>query len=156
MYNPFVPFTEAVFRQILKEGTYLFVIQRFNWPLVEQGKGFMVTAYQDTDEAYAHASQLHANEGKLLDVRTQLEKIQPLVAKGSGYRLFLGKFKEDNWKSRMMKLYRDKIIAYLRFRTPFKARDTIDITFWLEHGRVQATITNGERSLTVPASDLIS
>src|SRR5690606_7135646 len=156
MYNPFVPFTDAVFRQILSEGTHLFVIQRFNWPLVEKGKGFMVTAYQDADDAYAHASQLEANEGKLLDARTQLEKIQPLVANGSGYRLFLGKFKEANWKSRMMKLYRDKIITYLRFRTPFRASDTIDITFWLEHGRAKATITNGERSLTVPAAELIT
>lgn len=156
MYNPFVPFTDAVFKQTLQQGTYLLVIQRFNWPLVEKGKGFMVTVYRDTDEAYAHASQLEVNEGKLLDARIQLEKIQSLVAKGSGYRLFLNKFKEANWKSRMMKLYRDKIITYLRFRTPFKARDTIDITFWLEHGRVQATITNGERSISVPAADLIS
>lgn len=156
MYNPFVPFTDAVFKQTLQQGTYLLVIQRFNWPLVEKGNGFMVTVYRDTDEAYAHASQLEVNEGKLLDARIQLEKIQSLVAKGSGYRLFLNKFKEANWKSRMMKLYRDKIITYLRFRTPFKARDTIDITFWLEHGRVQATITNGERSISVPAADLIS
>ncbi|MFC3197690.1 hypothetical protein ACFOET_08705 [Parapedobacter deserti] len=51
MYNPFVPFTDAVLRQALQEGAYLFVIQRFNWPLVEKGKGFMVTVYKDTDGA---------------------------------------------------------------------------------------------------------
>lgn len=158
MYNPFTPFTETVFRESLREGVYIYVIQRFSWPLVEKGWGFMVSPYRDTDEAFAHAAQLGENEGKLLDVRSEagLASVERLVLKGSGYRLFLNKFKESDWKNRMMKLYRDKIIAYLRFRTPFRARDTIDITFWLEHGRVKATITNGERNLTVSAAELIN
>lgn len=158
MYNPFVPFTESVFRETLREGTYLFVIQRFHWPLVEKGKGFLVSPYRQADEATAHAAQLDGREGKFVDVRSEegLAAVERLVAKGSGYRMFLNKFKETDWKNRMMKLYRDKIITYLRFRTPFRARDTIDITFWLEHGRVMATITNGERNLTVPAAELIT
>lgn len=160
MYNPFVPFTETVFRETLRAGTYLFVIQRFRWPLVEAGRGFLVSAYgaAEAEGAHAHAVQLEAKEGKLVDVRSAegLAAVERLVAKGSGYRLFLNKFRETNWKNRMMKLYRDKIIAYLRSRTPFRARDTIDITFWLEHGRVMATITNGERSITVPAAELIT
>lgn len=156
MYNPFVPITETLFRQLLQEGYLFFVVQRFDWPLLERGKGFMVSPYSQQDDAVQHAAQLAAKEGKLLDVREDRNKLLQLVAKGSGYRLFLNKFREDHWKARMMRLYKDKIIGYLRARTSFTSRDTIDINITLELGRVMAVISNGERTITVKAIDLIN
>lgn len=32
MYNPFAPFTDGVFRQTLREDTYLYATQRSGWP----------------------------------------------------------------------------------------------------------------------------
>ncbi len=155
MYNPFTPFTESIFKETLGNGFYYFIIQRFEWPLVEKGKGFMVTPFSEEEAAQLHASDLGHNEGKLLDARYDIDKIQGLLSKGSGYRLFLNKFREDNWKARMLRLYKDKIISYLRSRTPFTRNDSIDIHFSLESGRFIAKISNGKTAIKVKGIDLI-
>jgi hypothetical protein len=156
MYNPFIQISLSIFENLIKTGYNYFVIQRFEWPKLETGKGFLVTAYQSSDEAKTHASHLDANEGKMLDIKERMETIQALLAKESGYHLFLSKFKEENWKSRMTKLYKDKIVIYLRSKTAFTRNDAIDIKFFLEHGRVMAEISNGEDFITLKAVDLIS
>ena len=156
MYNPFLPFTQIVLTNLIVERKIFLVLQRFEWPMVEKCKGFLVTPYQKIEDAQHHASFLSEGEGKMLDLSVSVDTISTLLAKDSGYQFFLCQFKEENWKSRMTKFYKDKIEAYLRSKTTFTRNDAIDIKFFLEHGRVLAEISNGERNISIKAVDLIS
>lgn len=155
MYIPFEQLTLAILRQELKDRKRYFVIQRFQWFSVAPGKGFMVTSYVEEDRAKEHAAMLEANEGKLLDAYTSIDKIKNLLAKGSGYRLFLNRIKDQNWNDRMLRFYEGSIISFLKWRTTFRRRDHIDILFTMKHGRVMAEITNGKKSMEVQAFELI-
>lgn len=155
MYNPFIPFTKAILKAQVREGNRWFVIQRFPWPLVAAGKGFMVTAYQKEEDALWHASQLAEKEGKALHLPDDLPKLEALLQTGSEYRLYVDKIKEENWNKRMLKVYEKPIINFLRARTLFNRKDTIDILFTLELGRVKAKITNGTTEIVTDAIDLI-
>lgn len=155
LYNPFSPYTKSTLKEQISEGNRWFVLQRFKWPLVADGKGFMVTAYQNEEDALWHASQLDEKEGKALHMPDDLHKLEALLQTGSGYRLYLDKIKEENWNKRMLKVYEKPIINFLRARTRFTRKDTIDILFTLELGRVKAKITNGTTEINVNAIDLI-
>lgn len=155
MYIPFLSYTMNSLIETLKTKVPFMVIQRFTWPGIEMGKGFMVSMYDDQEDAFFHGSQLGVKEGKLLILPDDFVKIEPLLQPGSGYRLFVNKLKEDNWNKRMLKIYEKNIINYLRAKTPFTRHDKIDINFGIEFGRVMATITNGEKEIVTEAIKLI-
>lgn len=115
----------------------------------------MVTPYEELAEAELHASALEIKEGKLLVIPEDLEKVSKLLVAGSQYRLFLNKLKEENWNRRMLDTYKQRITSYLRSRTSFTNKDSISILFTMEHGRVIANISNGDKELRVSAFELI-
>lgn len=155
MYNPFVPFTEDLLHTLEKESKYFLILQRFSWPGLNRRNTFLITPYSDKESAVIHEHNLEHNEGKLLDISKESEKVIALLKPGGGFRLFLDKFKETNWNKRMLKEYQRNIINYLRGRTQFTREDTIDINFVLKYGRLIAEIKAEEKSLEVPAYDLI-
>lgn len=155
MYIPFEQVTVALYGELQERGYTIFVLQRFVWPSVGQGKGFMLSAYADRGEAEAHAAALDPKEGKLLTAADDDDKIQALLQVNSGYRLFLNKLKDTDWNKRMLKWYQSNIVQYLRSKTRFKRTDPIDILFTIEDGRVWATISSGDSSKKVAAIDLI-
>lgn len=156
MYIPFISYTIDSLTETLASKVPFLVIQRFAWPGILAGKGFMVSPYTEYEEAFFHASQLGQKEGRLLNLPKDLDKIEAVITPGSGYRLFLNKLKEENWNKRMLKIYEKHIINYLRARTPFTRHDKIDINFSIELGRVKASITNGEKEIVTEAIKLIS
>lgn len=155
MYNPFLPFTKFVLKELFQQGYRWFVIQRFSWKLIPDNKGFMVTAYKEEDEVKYHVAELAAKEGKALHLPDDLLKLEALLETGSGYRLFSNKLKEEHWNKRMLKVYEKSIINFLRAKTSFTRKDTIDILFTLEFGRVIATVSNGDKEYKFNAIELI-
>lgn len=155
MYNPFLPFTETVYRELTKTGFCSMVIQRMVWPGISTGTGFLVTAYNDQLSASTHARQLDTKEGKILDSHVDKEKVIQLLSASPSLHFFLATFKEENWDKKMIKEYEPQIVNYLKSRTTFKRRDTIQITFFLEFGRVKASISNEDITIIRNATDLI-
>ncbi len=155
MYNPFVQFTEDMLHSLEKESICYLILQRFSWPGLNRSTTFLITPYRDMESARIHEQNLEHNEGKLLDISKDREKVGALLKPENTYRLYLDKFKETNWNKRMLKEYQRNIVNYLRGRTRFTREDTIDINFVLNNGRLIAEIRAEDKSLDVPAYDLI-
>lgn len=155
MYIPFVQITISLFEELLEKGYKHFVLQRFEWVAVEHGKGFLLSAYANQEEAQTHSNELDAKEGKLLKMPQDYEKIIKLLEVNSGYRIFLDRFKDADWEKRMLRLFKNNIVNYLRFNTRFKRKDPVEILFTLEHGRVWAIIESGGVSKKVNTYEII-
>jgi len=156
LYNPFEQLTRATFQEFLEQGYRDFVLQRFEWPDVVKGTGFLLSPYWSAEEAHTHAAELDPKEGKAIQIPADALNIQQLLETNSGYRIFNNRFREEKWDKRMLRMYESKIVGYLRNQTTFKRNDPIDILFTLEHGRVWAIITDGKTQKKVRAIDLIS
>lgn len=154
-YIPFDQLTTQSFSAIVENGYRYFVLQRLEWLGITQNTGFLLSPYTDQADAESHAFHLGQKEGKALILPDDLDKILSLLESGSGYRIFLSRIKEVGWEKRMLRMYKDAIIGYLRNNTRFKRSDSIDILFTLEHGRVWAVISNGNTEKRVKAIDLI-
>ncbi|WP_312192649.1 hypothetical protein [Sphingobacterium sp.] len=155
LYNPFEQVTKSSFRELVGSGYADFVLQRFEWPDVKEKAGFLLTPYDDKEGADQHAHQLGAKEGRALQLPQDADKIESLLATGSGYRIFLNRIKDENWDKRMLKLYEKNIVNYLRTKTRFQRKNPIDILFSLEYGRVVATISDGQTQKKVFAIDIL-
>lgn len=155
MYIPFVQITISLFEELIEKGYKYFVLQRFEWVAVEHSKGFLLSAYANPEEAQTHSNELDAKEGKLLQMPHDYEKIIKLLEVNSGYRIFLDRFKDADWEKRMLRLFKNNIVNYLRFNTRFKRKDPVEILFTLEHGRVLAIIESGGISKKVNAYEII-
>lgn len=155
LYNPFEKVTIDILKTLLSDGNRYFILQRLQWPGSNRN-WFILSAYENKDLAIDHVSHLNLNEGKLLNAPNDIEKISNLLKSGSGYRLFFGRIKDSDWSKRTIRMYQDKIIAYLKTKTNFKRTDHIDILFTLEYGRPIAKISNGTINNIVPAIQLLN
>ncbi|HCU46063.1 MAG TPA: hypothetical protein DF610_15515, partial [Sphingobacterium sp.] len=63
LYNTFEQLTRATFQEFLEQGYRDFVMQRFEWPDVTKGTGFLLSPYWSAEEAHAHAAELGPKEG---------------------------------------------------------------------------------------------
>ncbi|WP_400263272.1 hypothetical protein ACFX5U_09540 [Sphingobacterium sp. SG20118] len=156
LYNPFEQLTRSNFQDLLEQGYRDFVLQRFEWPDLNKGSGFMLLPYWTAEEAHAHAAELGPKEGKAIRIPADARSIQQMLEVNSGYRIFINLFREEKWNKRMLRMYEGKIINYLRSNTTFKRKNPIDILFTLEHGRVWAVITDGNTQKKVRAIELIA
>lgn len=154
-YNPFIPFTEEVLYGLRNEHTNFLIVQRFSWPGLNRSSTFLVTVYYHKEMATEHAQHLEANEGRLIDISKEFDKVLALLQPGSLYRLFTNKFSQTNWERRMLKEYQWKIQDYLARKTSLRPKDKIDISFKLLHGRMVAIIEGKDTLLEVPAIDII-
>lgn len=154
-YIPFEQITEKLYHDLVTRGYKDFVLQKFEWPSVTFGKGFLLSAYESLELAKEHAIELDIREGKSLHLPDDFEKIEKLLKVNSGYRIFLNKIKDSDWEKRMLKHYTVNIVNYLRFNTRFKRTDPVDILFTLEYGRVKAIIESAGVRKEVNAFDLI-
>ncbi|NGM72846.1 hypothetical protein [Sphingobacterium sp. SGL-16] len=155
LYVPFEQLTHKLFNDLITRGYKDYVLQKFDWPGVNHGKGFLLSAYENKERANQHAVELDVKEGKALHLPEDFEKIEKLLEVNSGYRIFLNKIRDLDWEKRMLKYYKVNIVNYLRFNTRFKRKDPVDILFTLEHGRVKAVIESAGLRKEVKAYDLI-
>lgn len=155
LYIPFEQVTLNLFHDMVSRGYKDFVLQKFEWPGVVQGKGFLLSAYENKEQANEHVVELDIKEGKALHIPEDIENIEKLLEVNSGYRIFLNKLRDQDWEKRMLKYYKVNIVNYLRFNTRFKRKDPVDILFTLEFGRVKAVIESAGIRKEVKAFDLI-
>ena len=64
MYIPFEQVNIQLFQDLVERGYKDYVLQRFQWPSIENGKGFLLSAYTDESIAHEHAFHLGEKEGK--------------------------------------------------------------------------------------------
>lgn len=131
------------------------MLQRFEWHGVKEKIGFLLTRHEDKASAELHFHYLNVNEGKMLQMPDDAEKMATLLKVGLGCRIFLNKIKVEHWNNRMLNMYEKEITQYLRTKTKFYYKNPIDITFSLIYGRDIATITDGKTSKTAFALDLL-
>ncbi|MDR6809753.1 hypothetical protein J2Y45_006866 [Dyadobacter sp. BE34] len=139
-YNPFEILNLPMIRRITQHGNHFIVLQRFKWPGIKEGFGFMATPYKDEKSGKAHAAQLSGNEGKLLNLSSDIEKITSLI-NDPRYSLFLCTFREESWNKKMIKLYQRNMISYIKAHMPVTSNDAIVIQMDLKYGRLKATVT---------------
>ena len=101
MYIPFEQVTVKLFHDLVERGYKDYVLQRFEWPGLKAGKGFILSPYAAPDAAIAHAHQLSKNEGKALHVPDDAGKIVDLLRVNSDYRVFINKFSDEDWNTRL-------------------------------------------------------
>ena len=139
-YNPFEILNLPMIRRITQHGNHFIVLQRFNWPGIKEGFGFMATPYKDEKSGKAHATQLSDKEGKLLSFSADIEKITALI-NDPKYSLFLCTFREESWNKKMIRLYQRNMISYIKAHMPVTSNDAIVIQMDLKFGRLKATVT---------------
>jgi hypothetical protein len=143
-YNPFLRMNSAAISKLIENGTPYVVIQRFEWPGVPRGKGFLVCAYRAQHEAEYHARELEPTEGKmqnLLEEKDQAKMIA-LSDKDSGYFLFFNGTVDLAQDKSLKKAFVKSVHGYIRYiRMP--KEDEYHVRIFVEHGRVKATITSG-------------
>lgn len=156
MCIPFEQVNIQLFQDLVERGYKDYVLQRIQWPSIDNGKGFLISAYTDERIAQEHAFHLDDKEGKAVHIPNDIHKIEKLLEVNSGYRIFLNKIKDTNWEKRMLKFYKTNIVNYLRFKTRFTSKDPVDILFTLDYGRVKALIESAGVRKEVIAYDLIN
>jgi hypothetical protein len=113
LYNPFEQLTLPTFRSFLEQGYCYFVLQRFGWPDVSSGRGFLLSRYW-TEEVHAHASELGLKEVKAIQIPTDVHSVQQLLEINSVYRIFINRFWQEEWDKHMLCAYKNNIVNYLR------------------------------------------
>ncbi|MGN7885410.1 hypothetical protein [Dyadobacter sp. 22481] len=153
-YNPFEILNIPMLKRIAQHGSHFIVLQRFNWPGIAPGRGFMGTPYTDQFKAAQHVSHLSEKEGKVLNLSADAAKITDLI-NDPKYYLFLNTFRDPNWDNRILKHYQRNIISYLSARMPIRQTDQIDINLSLEYGRLKAVVTANGPEHTFDAYKMI-
>ena len=154
-YNPFEPVDLPLLLEMQRMHKHLLVIQRFSWPGVASGKGFMVTPYNNEQEELAkqHAEKLVPTEGRLVDLKKESEKVISLINDPS-YLLFVNNFSDGSWAEQMLKYYGKNIMSFVAANTNFR-RKGIDIELAFEYGRLKAIIKSNGPKKEFDAYDLI-
>lgn len=154
-YNPFIQFETSTVLSLLKAGAKYIVLQRFQWPGIAPGKGFMATPYNMESTANAHVHNLEANEGKVIPIDPLPDKVKEMIASDE-FKVFINTVKETNWKNELLKQYRNNIYTYLRSNTNFTAKSPIDIDIYFENGRLTAKISSNDKTHVTTLFKLIS
>ncbi|WP_026632774.1 hypothetical protein [Dyadobacter alkalitolerans] len=144
-YNPFLVLDMPTLKDVVHSGKYFFVVQRFSWPGLPDGQAFIATPYQDQKAAQKHAAKLTAQEGRMLDARTEHGKFSKLF-NDPRYVVFVSKFKEGDWQSRVFKHYQKNINSFLAAKTGIVPDEKTSIELTFEDGHLMAHIvSNGEQ-----------
>lgn len=156
-YNPFSPVTKTMLQSCLSSGEIYWVVQRFLWPGTAIGKGFIVSRYNNENDAQQHCRQLSVREGKIVDISQDAGKIENLIREGSGYHVFMNTFQHKDWQKRLKSAYKVKFISFLRKRIKLSGGQPVDVDLHFEFGRLVAEIHAGETEpFKVPIDQIIN
>ena len=137
-YNPFEPVDLPLLLEMQRMQKYYVVIQRFSWPGVALGKGFIVTPYEKEELAKQHAEKLAPKEGRFIDLQSEFELVKSLI-NDPHYSLFVNNVSNKSWADQMLKHYKKNIISFVTANTNFR-RKGIDIELAFKYGRLKAII----------------
>ncbi|MGX5858274.1 hypothetical protein ACWKW6_31750 [Dyadobacter jiangsuensis] len=139
-YNPFEILNLPTLKTIGRLGNRYIVLQRFEWPGIKEGRGFIGTPYMDEATAKVHQANLSEKEGKTLNLILDVEKLSKLVV-DPRYFLFLSTFRDQQWNARIATRYQNSITSFLKQRINIQSLEGVSIYFRLEFGRLKATVT---------------
>ncbi|CAG5006786.1 hypothetical protein DYBT9275_03896 [Dyadobacter sp. CECT 9275] len=125
-YNPFEILNLPMIRYLIQHGRHFIVLQRFNWPGIKQGRGFMATPYADEKSAKQH--------------QAQFEKITALID-NPRYYFFLCTFREEKWSEKMLKIYQRNILSFLKAHMSYGSSYAVDIHLHVKYGSLKAIVT---------------
>ncbi|MCK7559367.1 hypothetical protein MKQ70_32130 [Chitinophaga sedimenti] len=146
LYNPFAVLDVEMLNFLHNQGDHYIVVQRFSWPGIPSGTGYIASPYGNLKEAENHLLHLEAKEGKLLNVNGHEDKnkLLALLAKDSGFHLFINLTNQGQRIERSIAIaYRKKVGSYIRSVLKMKNEGGFDVTLRVEYGRLVATITSG-------------
>jgi hypothetical protein len=155
-YNPFLRVYDSMIRKLIDANKPHIIIQRFEWPGQTAQKTFLMSAYETAQEALSHNSELGTKEGKLLNLLDppQYETVMKLLKTESGYNVFFNGTIDLRHEKRLQKAYVKSVYAYIQ-QIRMKKEEQYDVRIFVEHGRLKAQITSGERSHTALFYDMI-
>lgn len=154
-YNPFELLTLIFLKNFQRNKQHLLVIQRFNWPGIPAGRGFMVTPYFSEKTARQHQATLDAKEGRLVNLYLEMDIVIALL-NSSKYLLFVSSFREMRWNTRVLTYYQKNISSFLRAKNLVGAGDQPDIELMLEYGKLKAAVRSAGTTQIFDAYDLIT
>ena len=114
----------------------------------------MASAYKDLKEAEEHASKIDSKDGKLLNLDTESNKIIN-ATNSSQYYFFYNRLVEENWDSKVLAVYKSNIIKNIKSRVTLSSSEKLDIELYFVDGRLMARVLVRDKSLDIPAYDLI-
>jgi hypothetical protein len=143
-YNPFELFDLPTLKDMLRKGRNFLVIQRFSWPGIPAGKGFMVSAYQDEKTAWQHAKKLDGKEGRLVNLPAEYDTVTLLINHPQ-YLLFISAFREPDWQARLLGHYQKSIESFLIDKTGGEFNQKTDIEFSVKYGTLKVITRTKDR-----------
>jgi hypothetical protein len=156
-YNPFEPLTPAFIDMLVQRAHSYAVVQKFQYPGIDENKGFIATAYCTEGEAQTHMAQLMPGEGKILqlDNPAERQKLLSLLGDSSGYQFFYSTTPDVKACKRLSQTYKQQVSAYIRSQLRIKNDGGIDVTLTVVAGRFMAIITSGEQRREVLFYEMI-
>jgi hypothetical protein len=156
-YNPFEVITPAFIEMLLQHAHNYAVLQKFQYPGVAANKGFMATAYTTQEQALVHLAELHAGEGKVLQLadKADREKLIALLDPSSGYQFFYSTTPDVAACKRLTQVYKQKVSNYIKSQLRMKSDGGYDVTLKVISGRFMAVITSGQQRKEVLFYEMI-
>jgi len=142
-YNPFELLSLPLVRRLVQQGNRYIVLQRFSWPGVRRRCGFIGTPYITERNARQHQAQLSEKEGKTLSLTTDMGTMTSLL-EDLRYHVFLSTFRDEKWERKLLKLYGDNVLTFLKTNLKINELDGVDIHLHLSNGKLKASVTLGE------------
>lgn len=153
-YNPFELLNLPLLKDFLRRNTPFLVVQRLKWPGVPDKRGFIATPYQQHSSARAHAQKLDSNEGRMVDLDSELDKILALI-ESSKYILYLNACRDKDWQTKVLSHYQKNIQLNLANYAAIQDMEKMDIEFCFEFGKLMARIQVKHTIKTISLFDLI-
>ncbi|MBW8683048.1 hypothetical protein [Chitinophaga rhizophila] len=138
---------------LIRAGRSWVVAQRFRWPGISNGKGFMLTAYPHPELAQRHVGVLDAGEGKVLDLKAvaNMKKLKDLCHPDSGYQFFYSATRDRDARRKLVKTYAEKVQKYSKEH--YRGNFAFDIR--VEAGQLYGTYSYEKQTIGVLFYDII-
>ncbi|GLU57426.1 hypothetical protein Dfri01_68870 [Dyadobacter frigoris] len=138
-YNPFELLNLPLIKDLLRKNTHFLVVQRLQWPGIPDKKGFIATPYQQQKPAQEHAQKLDSNEGRMINLQFELDKILALV-ESPKYLLFLNAYRDLDWHDKVLKHYQKNILSNLKQHHMIQTFEEADFECSFESGRLMVRV----------------
>lgn len=153
-YNPFELLNLPLLKDLLRQNNHFLVVQRLCWPGVAVGKGFIATPYPQEKPARLHAQKLAANEGRLIVLKSETNKILNLI-ESPKYLLFLNIYRDPDGEDRVLKYYQTNILSNLKMLSKIQVLEQVSIKLSFNAGKPTAMIQSDETVQEFNLYDLI-
>jgi hypothetical protein len=158
MYNPFIPFDEALLRALLKRGHSHFVRQTYERGRLPGAskKAFLLTHYADPNKARIHYEAIENDPARFLydtNEPDHLERLHRAAAGIPGFAVY-APIMMGNWKptSDIGARLRHYVTQHLRWRLGRSSE--LKSHIFVQFGQIFLTLRYGSEEAKIPFSDI--